>query len=82
MVWGYSFGTRAGDAYLITLKGPQGQIFTERVLIEKNQALSFRAIGRKRSSAAYTAGPYSAEVRLMRGPTELDRRSLTITLTP
>lgn len=82
VVWAYAFGTRAGDAYLITLTGPQGQIFTERVQMEKPQALSFRATGRKRTSAPYPAGPYHAEVRLMRGPTELGRQSLSITLTP
>ncbi len=82
VVWAYAFGTRAGDAYLISLTGPQGQIFTERILLEKPQALNFRATGRKRKPTAYATGPYRADVRLMRGATELGHQSLTIAIAP
>ena len=55
---------------------------TERVQIEKTQALAFRAVGRKLTLPAWPAGAYSASATLMRDRAELSRQEMTLTLTP
>lgn len=47
VVWTFFFGPRAGDALIFSLAGPQGEVVTERVGLEKTQAMAFRAVGRK-----------------------------------
>jgi Peptidase family M23 len=78
VVWAYIFGPRAGDALLFKLTGPSGEVFTERSLLEKPQALAFRATGRKLKTAAWPKGSYQAEVKMMRGDQELGRKAVMI----
>lgn len=80
VVWAYVFGPRAGDALVMDITGPGGGVITERVVFEKTQALAFRAVGRKIGAAGWPAGPYSASVRLMRGPVVLGEKALSLTL--
>jgi hypothetical protein len=82
VVWVYLFGPRAGDAILFDLIGPEGAVVTERVQVEKTQALAFRAVGRKLTLPAWPAGAYSASATLMRDRAELSRQEMTLTLTP
>lgn len=82
VVWAHVFGTRAGDALLMSLSGPKGTIVLERVLLEKTQAMAFRAAGRKARAGGWPAGRYQAEVVMMRGATEIDRQTIAVTLTP
>jgi murein DD-endopeptidase MepM/ murein hydrolase activator NlpD len=82
VVWAYLFGPRAGDALLLSITGPEGDVITERVLLEKTQALAFRAVGRKLTAAAWAPGAYAATATLIRGGQELDRMALSITLQP
>jgi hypothetical protein len=82
VVWAYVFGPRAGDAILFELIGPEGAVVTERVQIEKTQALAFRAVGRKLTLPAWPPGTYTATATLMRDRVELSRQELTLTMTP
>jgi hypothetical protein len=82
VVWAYLFGPRAGDAILFDLVGPEGAVVTERVQVEKTQALAFRAVGRKLTLPAWPAGSYTATATLMRDRAELSRQEITLTVAP
>lgn len=82
VLWAHFFGPRAGDALVFTLTGPEGKVLTERVLLEKTQAMAFRAVGRKLNTSAWPAGPYQGEVVMLRGSAEIDRQSIAITVGP
>ena len=80
VVWAFLFGAQAGDAILFRLTGPDGDILTERSVIEKAQAQAFRAVGRKLKAAAWPAGPYQGEAVLQRRGVELGRQQIEITV--
>lgn len=82
VLWAHFFGPRAGDALLISLNGPEGAVVTERVLLEKTQAMAFRAVGRKLKTAVWPAGRYQGEVVMMRGDTQIDRQAISVTVGP
>ena len=82
VLWAHFFGPRAGDALLFTLTGPQGAVVTDRVVLEKTQAMAFRAVGRNLTTAGWPAGPYQGEVVMMRGDIEIDRQTITVTVGP
>lgn len=78
VVWTYLFGLQAGDAILFRLTGPEGDILTERSVIEKAQAQAFRAVGRRLKAAQWPAGRYQAQAILQRGGAELGRQQIEI----
>lgn len=82
VIWAYVYGTRPGDALLLTISGPEGQIITERVVFEKPQAQAFRAVGRKLKSTGWPAGTYIGQARLMRSTTELGSKTIIIQVIP
>lgn len=82
VLWVYGFGFRSGDALLLTLSGPAGEVVRERVQMEKTQALAFRAVGRRLKTAGWPPGPYSGTATLIRDRAQLDRQSLGLTVTP
>lgn len=79
VVWAHIFGARQGDEITLSITGPQGGVIADTVMIDRTQARSFRAIGKK-ARGAWPAGGYSATALLMRGGVELDRATLTVTL--
>lgn len=80
VVWTYIFGLQAGDAILFRLTGPEGEILSERSVIEKTQAQAFRAVGRKLKAATWPAGQYQAQAILQRRGVELGRQMIEITV--
>lgn len=82
VVWAYLFGTRAGDALLLTITGPTGEVITERVGLEKTQALAFRAVGRKLKAESWPPGAYEGTAILIRDRQELDRMAISVTISP
>ncbi len=82
VLWAYFYVVKPGDAILFELTGPAGHVLQERSVIEKSQALGFRATGRRLKTKAWAQGHYEGTARLMRGATELGRQSLGLELTP
>ena len=82
VIWSYGFGFRDGDSILFSMTGPEGEVITERVQMEKTQALAFRAVGRKLKTTAWPAGVYIGTATLIRDEQELDHQSLSLTVGP
>lgn len=82
VLWAYVFGTQAGDALLLTITGPEGEVISERVTLEKTQSLAFRAVGRKLRTASWPPGQYQGTATLFRDRAEVDRMAITLTLRP
>lgn len=82
VLWVYMFGAQAGDAVLFEIVGPEGTIITERTALEKNQALLFRAVGRKMRGDGWPAGVYRGTARLMRGAKELSAAAVPLSIAP
>jgi hypothetical protein len=80
VVWAFLFGAQAGDAILFRLTGPDGDVLTERTVLEKTQAQVFRAVGRKLKTAEWPAGRYQGEAILQRRGVELGREQVEITV--
>lgn len=71
VIWAHLFGPRAGDELSLSITGPDGEVIADTVTLDRTQARSFRAIGRK--GTAWPAGDYTATAVLMRDGIELDR---------
>lgn len=82
VVWAYLFGPRPGDAILFEIAGPEGRVIAERVVLEKAQALAFRAVGKRLKAAVWPVGRYQGEAVLLRDGVELGRDSIVITIGP
>lgn len=80
VLWLYLFGTQAGDAIVVEITGPSGPFMTERIALDRTQALSFRAIGRKLKTEAWPNGTYAAQARLIRRGDLVDTISAEISL--
>ncbi len=78
VVWAFLFGAQAGDVILFRLTGPEGDVLTERSVIEKVQAQAFRAVGRRLKTAEWPAGRYQGEAILQRHGVELGREQIEI----
>lgn len=75
VVWAHLFGQRQGDLLRLSITGPSGKVIADTVSLDRTQARSFRAIGRK-AAATWPAGDYSATAVLIRDGIELDRFAL------
>ncbi len=71
VLFGYAFGGQAGDRMQLHIEGPAGEFMDETVVIEKNQAQFFRAVGKKRR-ADWQAGTYRGTVTLERDGRTID----------
>ncbi|MEP1968069.1 MAG: hypothetical protein ABJJ01_00400, partial [Marinomonas sp.] len=78
VLWGYAFGTRAGDQMEFSITGPQGWRHDQIVEFTKPQAQVFRATGRKRPTDGWPRGTYEGVVTFMRGDQILSAETLTI----
>jgi murein DD-endopeptidase MepM/ murein hydrolase activator NlpD len=80
VLWLYLFGTQSGDAIIVEIAGPDGPFLTERIALDRTQALSFRAIGRKLKTDAWPPGAYNASATLIRRGIQIDAITAAITL--
>lgn len=78
--WAYLYGTRAGDTLRLALTGPEGEIAAQEITLDRTQAQSFRAIGRKLRGASWPAGGYEGEAVLSRAGAEIGRSAARLTL--
>jgi hypothetical protein len=82
VAWAYLYGTQSGDAVVFKVVGPKGAILTERSELDRTQALSFRAAGRKLTADEWPEGEYHAEIRLMRGQLRVDEVRALVRVSP
>ncbi len=80
VIYGFTFGTQAGDVLRLSITGPHGAVITDDVTLERSQAQAFRAIGKKRRSAPWPGGSYEGTVELIRKGKAIDRMTTRITL--
>ena len=66
VAWAYLYGTRAGDEIRFEITGIVGEFLSETLALERTQALSIRALGRKLRGDGWPLGDYRAKVWLMR----------------
>lgn len=66
VVFGFGFGAKKGDQMRLILEGPTGIMLDKTVLIKKNKAQLFRAIGRKLPKDGWPVGTYFGSVSLLR----------------
>jgi len=79
VVWGFLYGTQAGDIINLSITGPEGMIIADDVTLTKTQAQAFRAIGKK-TRTGWSTGAYSATVTMIRGPQVISQRSTDIVI--
>ncbi|MCG6901318.1 MAG: M23 family metallopeptidase, partial [Rhodobacter sp.] len=80
VLWGHMFGSRPGDLLRFDITGETGTVLSRTFQLDRTQARLFRATGRKRGAAPWTAGPYTGIVRLIRNGQEIDRQTNTVTI--
>ncbi|THD84968.1 M23 family metallopeptidase [Aliigemmobacter aestuarii] len=74
VIWGYYFGNRAGDELRLTITGPEGEVISETVPLDRTQAQAFRAVGKRlRGPSGWPVGDYTGEAVLIRAGAEIDR---------
>ena len=76
VLWGVSYGLRAGDVIEIRITKPDGTIFLERRFRqEKTQIRGMRFAGRRNTGGTLKAGGYTGTVRIYR---QTDTRGQTM----
>jgi hypothetical protein len=78
VLWGYAFGTRAGDTMEFNIAGPNGWRHDQIVEFTKPQAQVFRATGRKQPKGGWPAGIYEGVVTFSRAGKIISTETLTI----
>lgn len=76
VVFGYAFGARTGDVMRLTLTGPAGTVISQDMELTKNQALLFRAAGKR--GTAWPTGRYTGAATLMRDGETVDTMTRAI----
>ncbi|MEW9919679.1 M23 family metallopeptidase [Marimonas sp. MJW-29] len=81
VVYGFSFGTRAGDVMRLTITGPEGEVISRDTRLERNHAQAFRAVGKRlRGRRVWPEGVYRGVAELIRGEAVVERREAEITV--
>ncbi len=70
------FGARAGDRLNLSLSGQSGAIISKNIEMRRDQATSFRGIGRKRGGVAWPVGVYKGTAILRRDGSIVEKRSV------
>jgi hypothetical protein len=81
VIWAYYFGPRAGDVLDLRVTGPDGHVTGDSIVLDRTQALAFRATGR-RLRAALAQGEYTGTATLSRDGAELGRMETTFAVGP
>jgi hypothetical protein len=77
VLWGFAFGGQTDDIMEFAITGPRGRVYQGRQTLKKNQALFFRA-GGKRLRAPLPPGDYKGTVTLIRKGESVSKKSTTI----
>lgn len=82
VLWVHLFGARSGDELIFTITGPDGPFLADTITLDRTQAQSFRALGKRRTTPAWPTGTYQGSVSLMRDGTRLDAIETSVTVLP
>ena len=80
VLWGFSFGVQSGDKMTFEIIGPSGPIFEHVEALTRDQAMVFRASGKRAPASGWDTGDYAGMVTLQRDGTELDRQVINVTV--
>lgn len=80
VIYAFLFGTRANDVIRLSLDGPEGSVITRDTELEKAQAQSFRAIGKKLRKGRWPSGIYEGSAVLLRDGTPVDSQNFSLTM--
>lgn len=80
VIYAFLFGTRKGDIVRLSLSGPDGTVISDDTVLDRANAQSFRAIGKKRKGARWPAGAYEGTAVLLRNGQPVERETLLLTL--
>lgn len=82
VIWGYLYGTRAGDSVQLSIRQPDGSLMHEvTVPLERRQAQLFRGTGLRARPGGWPPGLYQGEVRLIRNGRAVGRIATTLSVT-
>ncbi len=73
--WTLAYGGQAGDSIVLSVQGPQGEVFRQQALLEKDQAQLFRAAGKRLKAETWPAGAYTGTAVMLRDGQEIGRYS-------
>ncbi|AVO39645.1 M23 family metallopeptidase [Pukyongiella litopenaei] len=80
VLFGYAFGGRTGDRMTLRIDGPQGILFDQAMVLDREQARFFRAGGKRRNADRWAPGLYTGTVRLLREGEEIGRMQTRTTI--
>jgi len=80
VVWALMAGGEAGDEVRITVTGPGGEVIAYSDAVPRDQALFYRAAGRRTPAGGWPAGDYAGEVALIRDGAVIARRAVAMRL--
>jgi hypothetical protein len=78
VLWAHIFGVQSGDTLDITISGPQGEVLSETILLEKTQARAMRAIGKRLRAPGWPPGTYRGTATLTRAGNILGQKYLSV----
>ena len=80
VIYAFLFGTQKGDVIHLVLEGPDETVIEKDIQLERSQAQSFRAIGKKRGRKNWPKGDYTGTATLLRQDQIIDSQSLSLSL--
>lgn len=81
VLWAFLFGAQSGDIISLSFRGPDGQqLFETDEILDRTQALAFRAGGLNPPNGAWAEGTYTGSVTHLRNGEVLDTMVSTQTL--
>ncbi len=80
VLWAFAYGAQESDIMSISFAGPDGPLFQTDDVLDRTQALVFRAGGLNTPDGGWPSGTYSGRVTHLRDGTPLGSRTVTIAL--
>jgi len=80
VIYGFGYGAQKGDVMDMQITGPDGVFLTQSITLEKDQAMFYRATGKRLTKAHWPAGHYTGTVKLRRGSTILADRQVQMSI--
>jgi hypothetical protein len=74
------FGGQAGDTVFTLITGPNGVIVDNDEVLERTQAILFRAAGLRMPDDGWPAGEYAGTVQLVRDGALISERSVGVVI--